>query len=125
MVDILRKGHVQALRAAAKKCKVPLIRDDVGRERVTEFAGAIRDSTGPADQKQSAAAAFEAYELIWPTAVPTPQPPGGWRMMGRSFLLTYNWDFLGRPFKDGTPPAATTAELWGLWRLWKKEKRKS
>ena len=52
MVDILRKGHVQALRAAAKKCKVPLIRDDVGRERVTELAGAIRDSTGPADQKQ-------------------------------------------------------------------------
>jgi len=37
--------------------------------------------------------------------------------------LTYNWDFLGKPLKDGTPAPADASSLWELWKAWKAEKK--
>lgn len=119
-----RKAHVQSLRTAARACCVPLVRDDVGRDRVTKFAAAIRNSAGPANQKTAADVAFQAYEKTWQVPQATEAPKkGGWRLRGRSFLLTYNWDFLGLPFPDGTPAATTPGQLWRLWKAWKEQKK--
>ena len=46
------------------------------------------------------------------------------RLRGKSFLLTYNWDFLGRAFPDSTAAAATSEDLWNLWRAWRKSKKR-
>ena len=46
------------------------------------------------------------------------------RLRGKSFLLTYNWDFLGKVFPDGTAAAITSEELWNLWRAWRKLKKR-
>ena len=46
------------------------------------------------------------------------------RLRGRSFLLTYNWDFFGKATKDGTAPAVGPPELWSAWLVWKKAKKK-
>jgi len=48
---------------------------------------------------------------------------GGFRLRGKSILFTYNWNFLGRRFPDGTPAAASEDALWELWRVWKRLKK--
>ncbi|CAK0881684.1 unnamed protein product [Prorocentrum cordatum] len=48
----------------------------------------------------------------------------GFRMRGRSFLLTYNHLFTDKAFPDCAPPAASNEDLWALWRDWKKRKKK-
>ncbi len=129
-----RKFCVQSLRKAGKACDVPLIRDTAAREKVVEFAQAIQNSGGPADEKTAASRAYEAYVATWPAEDEDDQDEDdeeveevvvvGWRLRGKSFLLTYNWDFWGKAFPDGTPAATTVAELWGLWRAWKAKKKK-
>ena len=107
-----RRTHVQELRRAARRCNVQLVSDTASREKVQEFAGEIQSSSGPQDQKEAAAAAFKAYEATFAEEDGTnPQAQGetgGFRLRGKSFLLTYNWDFTGKAFPDGTA-AATTA----------------
>jgi hypothetical protein len=34
-------------------------------------------------------------------------------------MFTFNWDFFGRAFPDGSPPVGTPGELWHLWKTWK------
>ena len=112
MADIsdIRKTLVQSLRKAGRACGVELIRDTAARDKVQEFARLLQASGGPAESKQAAAAAFEAYEETWPTdtaAAATEPPPNGFRLRGKSVLLTYNWDNgigpgLGRSFGSKT-----------------------
>ena len=40
-------------------------------------------------------------------------------------MLTYNWDFFGKAFPDGTPALKTTQKLWRAWRKWVKKKKKN
>ena len=42
----------------------------------------------------------------------------GFRMRGKSFLITYNYRFFSRPFPDGTPACASPNALWLLWKEW-------
>ena len=58
-----------------------------------------------------------------PAGEAAPRGRGSFRLRGKSILFTFNWDFLGRPFPDGTPAAASTDALWELWRVWKREKK--
>ena len=125
-----RKEQVQKLRAAAKECGVALVRDDVGQAKVTVFAEAIQASAGAAGVKASAAKAFAAYNATFPpaqaqptTATTGPTEDANFRLRGKSFLATYNWDFLKTPLPDGTPPLRTTEKLWRLWRDWKAQKK--
>ena len=119
MGDVLlqRRKHVQTLRSAAKKCGVPLVRDDVGRESVRAFAAAIQASQGAEDEKARAKKALAAYEASWPAEAARPsdqaEASGGgvYRLRGKSFLLTYNWDFLNKALPDGTPPPASPCAL--------------
>ena len=102
-VGKVRVESVQAMRRAARECGVALIKDGFGRARVAEFARLVEASGGPAASKEAVAAAFFRYKGTWaeqtPAEAPTIQaqaPQGGFRLRGKSFLLTYNWDFLGR-----------------------------
>lgn len=129
-----RKAAAQALRKAARECKVALERDDVGYDRMRAFAGAIQASGGPADAKASARRAFKEYEATWTVAeggreTSTPQEPqdqspgGAYRLRGKSFLFTYNWDFLQKALPDGTAPSTSPGELWRLWKEWKAQRK--
>ena len=129
-----RKFCVQSLRRAGKNCSVPLVRDSASRQRVEEFAQKVFDSDGPEEEKTAARRALEAYLQTWPGEAEEDEEEGqeeeeqaeqaGFRLRGRSFLLTYNWDFWGKLFPDGTAAPSTVAELWSLWREFKKEKKK-
>ena len=93
-----RKRHVQTLRSVAKICRLELIRDDSSQDRVRAFAAAIEASEAEESQKQKARDAFTAYLATWPAEPAQPQQgeqqgDGTFRLRGRSFLLTYNWDF--------------------------------
>ena len=103
-----RKAQVRALRACARACGVPLVRDDAGQERVAAFAAAIEGSAGPARQKAAARTAYAAYARLRPAQPAAgPQDPGpagrrraeDFRLRGKSFLLAYNWDFFNEPFQ--------------------------
>ena len=127
-----RKTHVKALRACARACGIPLVRDDVGQERVRTFAASIAASRGPRTEKAKARDAYRAYAATWPApdgplplaAQQVPNPDRGQvRLRGTSFLLTYNWDFFHAPFPDGTPGPASPEALWACWRDWKAEKK--
>ena len=125
-----RRELVKALRKAAKDCglsseQVP--RDTASRDKVQELAGKAAASNGSAEDKAKAAEAFTAYEATW-AAVEDSGEEGEdeetFRLRGASFLLTYNWDFFGKAFPDGTGPVATKRELWQLWKTFKAEKKK-
>ena len=127
-----RKKHVQALRACARACGVRLVRDDAGQERVRAFAAAIDASAGPARQKAAARTAYAAYARSWlAEEVPRPKARGPaarghgaeFRLRGKSFLVTYNWDFCNEAFPDGSPPVASPEALWAAWRAWKASKK--
>ena len=50
---------------------------------------------------------------------------GTFRLRGKSFFLSYNWDFFGKPLPDGTPASRDSAELWRLWQTWEEDRVKS
>ncbi len=106
-----RKTQVRALRRLAAHCNdVQPVRDDSGKERVEQFAKQLSKSKFlSAPQKQEVATALEAYLATFsgPPAGQEVVSSTGFRLRGRSFLLTYNWDFLAKPFPDGTPCAGT------------------
>ena len=129
MADVLatRKSCAQALRRAARLCSVPPERDDAGFERLQAFAAAIAASDGPEHAKASAREAFDAYQATWrregavglPVVVvsqPVRQETTGFKLRGKSFLLTYNWDFLRTALPDGTPPPSSPGSLWRMWK---------
>ena len=128
-----RIGHVQTLRACARACKVEAARDDAARTAVVQMMEHIRTSRGPAASKRDAETAFKLYTDTFTTAAasdgPVPQAAGesasvGFRLRGRSFLFTYNYDFFNKALPDGTPSPDDAAGLWVLWLAWKKETKK-
>ena len=44
--------------------------------------------------------------------------PAARRVRGSSFLATYNFDFHGRPFPDGTGASRSEGELWERALAW-------
>ena len=72
-VRVQRKKLVQTLRACARACAVPLVRDDAAQERVAAFAAAIAASAGPAQQKAAARTAYAAYVRL--RVAPEPPAP--------------------------------------------------
>ena len=123
-----RKPHVQELRKIARSCGSRVTpRDDVKRDLVVDMVQGIRDSDGDAELKRKAERVFLSYNSSFAGQLPSNGPglPHSFRMRGRSFLLTYNWDFFSKPFPDGTPKVNTRSELWRLWRNWKADKKKA
>ena len=121
-----RRTRVQELRVVARACQVTAVKDDAKRDKVQEMMNAIRASGGPGDEKRKAETAFAAYEATFAEQAPQPEAAqeAGFRLRGKSFLLTYNWNYLHKDFPDGTPAPETYADLWHLWLEWKKEKKK-
>ena len=142
-----RKALVQTLRRVARSTSLPLVRDDVGFEKVAAFAQALEDSDASEVVKQQAREAFAAYEATWTaesegvsktkrrlkakTTLPTKTASdkqatgseannngGAFRLRGTSFLFTYNWDFFGKTLPDGTGSPQDTEQLWALWQDW-------
>ena len=123
-----RKKLVQTLRASGRACGVPLVRDDAGHSKVCAFAEAIEASAGPRDAKVKARAAYAEYARLRAPLDEALLPEeggqgaagerGACRLRGKSFLLTQNWDFFGKAFPDGSPPAASPGALWTSWRVW-------
>lgn len=146
----VRPPLVRSLRAVARKLGVQdVASDEVGRSAVSSLMSRIRACSGGAADKKEAEKVFAKYEATFAGTAPPAQAalegqaaeasrPGddsqretapaarkAVRMRGKSFLLTYNWDFMGRCFPDGKAAVTTTEELWEIWWGWKKEvKRK-
>ena len=172
---------VQALRKAARECKVPQVSDNASRPKVRAMVQAILATTDAQLEKTRAAARqdLEDFEATFPSAKREKgaTAPGAkkedtecdkgeddesdegeddecdkeendecdkgdesnnvcdkgnesnnavyqFRLRGTSFLFTYNWDFLGQAFPDGTSAPRTVEDLWRMWRKWKKQKKK-
>ena len=125
-----RPKLVQALRKVAKAAGVhhsELPRDQASREKVQALANQVASSNAEEAQKAAVAAAFKAYEDTWPPEEDEQDEEDevvGFRLRGTSFLLTYNWDFFGKDFPDGTPAAASAEDLWRLWGVFKAQTKK-
>lgn len=136
-----RIKHVQSLRDAARKCSVQLVADTSGRDAVTGMVAAVRASAGYAGVRKDLEKAFKLYEGTFGAdgaleaggssaaaagalAAVSSKPKKEFRLRGRSFLLTYNWDFFGKRLRDGTAKLESVEALWSLWLAWKKEKKK-
>ena len=118
-----RKTLLRELRRVAGLAGVAVVRDDAGKAKVTAMMLDIRAASGlEAATLQSAEEMFRRYEHTFGADTDHKQPPEGFRLRGKSFLLTYNWDYFNKPFPNGAPPPSTPAELWGMWRSWKHER---
>lgn len=124
-----RKRFVQTLCKLARESESGLakIADGAAKPRVEEFGKKLLASGKlDADGKTEATAALDGYLATFvDTAGPSApqQSSKTWRLRGRSFLFTYNWDFLNKVFPDGTACAASHASLWRLWKQWKVSKK--
>jgi hypothetical protein len=100
-----RQSLVRTLRKAAKNCGVPpeeLPTDRAGKDKVELLANRVAASGGPAEHLAAAAEAWDAYAATWPledseaSGLEDEEQPlqrVTFRFRGKSFLLTYNWDF--------------------------------
>jgi hypothetical protein len=128
-----RKGFVQTLRLLSDKCQdVATIRDDSGKDKVEKFAADLKrsrylDTAARAELAQT----VEAYLATFPPAAAGGaaaagagnKQTSGFRVRGRSFLLSYNWDFLNKAFPDGSASCGTPAKLWQTWTAWEQNKK--
>ena len=130
-----RQKLIRTMAQIARTCGVEAVHDSTGRSKVKEMMENIRASTCSPEDKASAETAWTAYEATFETGgvadapqeqaqhqanEPEPsQTTRGFRLRGRSFLFTYNWNFLGKALPDGTPPPATADEVWHMWLAWK------
>jgi len=139
-----RKLQVRELNKLARKCNVERVHEDAGRAKVTALVNALRASSCSGDDKAEAERIFRKYKGAFDNSAQegdagcaneTPQDgaaaaadvdaePQQQRLRGTSFLLSYNWDFFGKPFPDGTPPAQDHDDLWRTWLSWKTGKKK-
>ena len=130
-----RAKLVKPLRAIARAFGVPQVRDNAPREKVPAMVAGIRKQPLERGDRQKLEDAVSAYLASFPGVPDYAHPAGagddasgsyaaGFRVRGRSFLLTYNRLFADRAFPDGTPPAASNDDLWSLWCDWKKRKKK-
>ena len=116
------------MRSVAKACGVPLIRDDASRDKVRSFFSAIEAAKPEESELEKARTAWTEYEMTWPEQPTDADQAGqktgdGYRLRGKSFFCTYNWDFFNKPTPDGTAPAASPNELWKRWKSWKASKK--
>ena len=123
-----RKSLVKQLRAYARLCGAKQVRDDCGRARVSVMFKSICNKA-TATQKAEAQKVFDAYEVTWnPAKVDEEVGPEStdrkFRLRGKSFLLTYNWDFFGKALPDNTSRSEDVAALWRLWQSWETQKVK-
>lgn len=139
-----RKKAVRDMGKLAQECDVQRAHEDAGRKKVTEMVEAVRASSTSALNKAKLERLFAKYEKTFASApeqsssqqtgstvsaAPAPAATVGpeqhpQRLRGTSFLNSYNWDFFGKAFPDGTPPAKDHADLWRLWLCWKKSLKK-
>ena len=110
-----RKSLVKQLRAYARFCGAKQVRDDCGRAKVSVMFKSICNKA-TATQKVEAQKVFDAYEATWnPTKVDEEVGPEStdrkFRLRGKSFLLTYNWDFFGKALEDNTSRSEDVAAL--------------
>ena len=131
-----RREKVKKLREFARTCRVAVVRDDAGRQQIGEMMQRIRRAKGHADTKRDAEAVFKLYEgtfAIQPVVAPVAalgasadtDTATSNRIRGRSFLLTYNWDYFGKALPDGTSALADAGSLWSLWLTWKRQQKKN
>ena len=130
-----RAELVKSLRAIARARGVDQVRDNASREKVLAMVAALRKQPLERGDRQKLEDAVSAYLASFPGVPEYVIPAGagddasgssasGFRVRGRSFLLTYNHLFTDTAFPDGTPPAAPNGDLWALWCDWKKRKKK-
>ena len=117
---------MQALRRVANSCGViELVRDDAKKAAVEAMAAAVQRSSVP-KARAEAAEALTAYHATFASratpALGQTKEAGGHRVRGSSLLLTYNWDFWGKDFRDGTPRTTSKKGLWDIWCKWKRKK---
>ena len=104
-----RKKLAQPLRDLALTYKTYRVRDDANRKKGEGMASALLKKRGvPAEKKLEAQEALQKYLATFgperpaqSAAEPERLP---FRRRGSSFLFTYNWSFLTRPFPDGKRP---------------------
>ena len=92
------------------------------------LASAIAASNAADSEREKAKDAWARYEATWPREEANPDEAGQhteghFRLRGKSFFFTYNWDFFNKPTPDGTAPAASPNELWKRWKSWKASKK--
>jgi hypothetical protein len=92
-------------------------------EGAQALIGALLGEQGAGEEGDGGAAEEGAEEEGGPAEEATQGGRGGFRLRGKSFLFTFNWDFFGRRFPDGTAAAANADALWELWRVWKRGKK--
>ena len=123
-----RKALVKELRTYARQVKVTQARDDSGRAKVEAMYRKII-AKASVEVKRLVEEKFKAYTETFKTEVATSPAEdtaaGAFRLRGKSFLLSYNWDFFGKPLPDGTPASRDSAELWRLWQTWEEDGVKS
>ena len=116
-----RKSLVKELRVLARQTGVVQVRDDSSRPRVEAMFNSIV-AKAETDAKSQVTKLFETYQAsfkVEPVSLPVQKVASEpFRLRGRSFLFTYNWDFFHKPLPDGTPAVADSASLWKLWQSW-------
>lgn len=116
-----RKNLVKELRAFARQTGATQVRDDSSRTRVEAmFQSIVAKAAG--DTKSKVTELFEKYQSsfkVEPVSLPDQSvATETFRLRGRSFLFTYNWDFFHKALPDGTRALADNASLWKLWQGW-------
>ena len=116
-----RKNLVKELRAFARQTGVTQVRDDSSRARVEAMFQNIV-AKAKAETKSEVTKLFEKYQSsfkVEPVSLPVQSvATETFRLRGRSFLFTYNWDFFHKALPDGTRAVADAASLWNLWQGW-------
>ena len=136
-----RVALVATLRELARGCNVARVREFASRSKVQGMMASIRTADGHEDMKAQAEDTFAKYELTFnlgganQDGADVEADPGvadvadafvqpalrEFRLRGKSFLFTYNWEFFSKPFPDGTAAPVDAEALWSLWRTWKAE----
>ena len=124
---------MKRLRDIARTAGVNLVREDASRQLVNDMVSRVRATQPAATELRKLEKDAKLFEKTFALeagpedalAEVAQEPPAQQnRFRGRSFLLTFNWDFLGATLPDGTPAAEDVEKLWRLWKQWRKEKKK-
>ena len=123
-----RKALVKELRTYARQVKVTQARDDSGRAKVEAMYRKII-AKASVEVKRLVEEKFKAYTETFKTEVATSPAEdtaaGAFRLHGKSFLLSYNWDFFGKRLPDGTSCFNDAGDLWAGWQRWEAERAAS
>ena len=126
-----REKQVKQLAALAKRCGLEGVGRQAKKEDVLKLGKAIQDSRASVDLKAEAQTATLAYQATFQggssssTAQPSQSAEVGFRLRGKSFLFTYNWDYLHKALPDGTVISPSPQNLWHNWCTFVKEAEKA